>query len=182
MPKDLFTPPTNCPEPRPGIAARYGGARSLVAVPMRRDNELVGAFIIYRQEVRPFTGKQIELVTNFAAQAVIAIENARLLNELRKDSLQQQTATSEVLKAISHVCRRAASGVRNNAGRIRQQLCEASYATLWLREGDGFRATALHGDLPPAWVEQWRSKALYHPPREPSRSAVHRSASTCPDC
>ena len=119
-------------------------------------------FVIYRQDVRPFTDKQIELVQNFAAQAVIAIENTRLLDELR-ESLQQQTATSEVLKAIS-----------TSAGELQAvfgtmlaestELCEASYATLWLREGDGFRATALHGDLPPAWVEQWRSKALYHPP------------------
>jgi GAF domain-containing protein len=120
--------------------ADAGGARTLVAVPMHKDNDLVGAIIIYRQEVRPFTDKQIKLVENFAAQAVIAIENTRLLNELR-ESLQQQTATADVLKVISGSAFELQT-VFNTLVESAMHLCEAEAATIWRPDGNVFKLSA----------------------------------------
>src|SRR6516164_8911960 len=139
--------------------ARLVGARTLVAVPMLKDNELVGIIVIYRAQQRPFSAKQIELVQNFAAQAVIAIENTRLLNELR-ESLEQQTATSEVLGVISSSpgdLTPVFQTMLANATRI----CEAYFGTLLLLDGDAFRAVAFH-NAPPAFVEE-RKRAPIHP-------------------
>src|SRR5262249_17928879 len=125
-----------------------------------KDNALVGVIGIYRLEVRPFSDKQIELVTNFARQAVIAIENTRLLNELR-ESLQQQTATSEVLGVISSSpgdLEPVFQAMLTHATRI----CEAKFGFLWLSEDDGFRAVARHG-IPPALAERYQRESVIRP-------------------
>ena len=147
--------------------ADLGGYRTIVSVPMVKENELMGVISIYRQEIRAFTDKQIDLVKNFAAQAVIAIENTRLLNELRQrthdlsEALEQQTATSEVLKVISSSPGELApvfDAMLQNAVRI----CGAKFGHLWLREGDALRTVAMHG-APQPYVEERRKNPMIRP-------------------
>ena len=142
-------------------AVELGGIRAFLVVPMLKNDELIGAIGLFRHEVRPFADRQIELVKGFAAQAVIAIENARLLSELRQ-SLEQQTATADVLKVISSSLGSLEPvfiALLTNATR----LCGASYGNLWLCEGDAFRSVALVGELPPSYVERWGTGAVFRP-------------------
>ena len=137
-------------------SVELGDTRTLMIVPMLKDNELIGAFTLARQVVRPFTEKQIELVKNFAAQAVIAVENARLLNELRQ-SLEEQTATSDVLRVISS-CPGELEPVFAAMLASATRICEAEFGNLFLCEQDAFRAVAWHGE--PTYVNTWRGPAL----------------------
>jgi signal transduction histidine kinase/uncharacterized membrane protein len=157
-------------------ATKLGGARTHIAVPMLKEGKLAGAIYIYRQEVKPFADKQIALVQNFAAQAVIAVENTRLLNELRQ-SLEQQTATSEVLGVISSSpgeLELVFDAMLANATRV----CEASYGALWVCEGDGFRNVALHGALPASYAAELRRMANFRPHSETPMARVARTKVT----
>ncbi len=154
-------------DPNSVAGAELGGYRTVLLVPMLKDNSLVGVINIYRQDVRPFSDKQVELVSNFAKQAVIAIENTRLLKELHQrtgdlsKALEQQTATSEVLQVISSSpgeLEPVFKAMLESATRI----CEAKFGSMYLREGDAFRIVGMH-NAPPAFAEARRLQPLVRP-------------------
>src|SRR6516165_5155724 len=147
--------------------AKLSGVRTVLIVPMLKDGEAMGAIVIYRQEVRPFNDREIELLKSFAAQAVIAIENARLLNELRQrtseltESLERQTATSDVLQVVSSSLgdlKPVFEAMLQNATRI----CAGRFGILWLYEGGDFRCAALH-NAPAAFAERFQRQPVVHP-------------------
>ncbi|MGB9391254.1 MAG: GAF domain-containing protein, partial [Xanthobacteraceae bacterium] len=184
--KQVFQSADNAAEPVPGLAAKLAGARSLVAVPMLKDNAMIGAIIIYRQEVRPFTDKQIALVQNFAAQAVIAIENTRLLNELRQrttdltESLEQQTATSKVLDVIS----RSAfdlQAVFETVAESAVRLCGADRAFIWRFDGELLRMIVAYNA--PQELKAYVAENPIRPGRDSTaaRAALERRMVHIPD-
>jgi two-component system, NtrC family, sensor kinase len=159
-------------------AQKLGGYRTILAAPMLREGEPIGVIGLGRLSVRPFTQRQIELLATFADQAVIAIENARLLNELR-ESLEQQTATSGVLRVISSSrgeLKPVFEALLENATRI----CGSKFGTMYLCEGDAFRAIAMHG-APAAYVRARMREPVFYP-RPGNHTCPHRAHETgCPD-
>jgi transcriptional regulator with GAF, ATPase, and Fis domain len=154
--------------------AKVSGVRTVLIMPMLKNHEVLGAIVIYRQEVRTFSDREIELLKSFAAQAVIAIENARLLNELRQrttdltertadltEALEQQTATSEVLQVISSSpgdLEPVFATMLENAVRI----CDAAFGDIFRWEGDGLRLVTSY-NTPPAFAEMLRCSPMLRP-------------------
>jgi GAF domain-containing protein len=143
-------------------SVEIGGIRSLIAIPVLKDKTIVGALTIYRREVRTFTEKHIQLVTNFATQAAVAIENARLLSELR-ESLQEQTATSEVLQVIS-----SSPGDLHPLFEAMLEkavhICDATFGNIYRWDGNALHLVASH-NTPPAFAEA-RSSSPHRPAEE----------------
>ena len=145
-------------------AIELGGVRTCVAVPMLKEGELIGALTLFRQEVRPFTDKQIALITNFANEVSIAIENARLVDELR-ESLEQQAAAADVLNIIS----RSTFDLQTVLDRLVElvtKLCDADLAAIHRQEGMNYRVIAICGG-PPDYREIQNSVPL-----EPGRGTI----------
>ena len=164
-------------------AVELGGVRSYLFVPLLSEKNLIGLFSLYRQEVRPFTDKQIELVENFATQAVIAIENARLLNELRQrtddlsqrttdltEALEQQTATADVLRVISSSQGELQPVFESILGNA-VSVCQAQFGHLLLCEGDAFRNVAMR-NAPIALVEKALGQLFRPHPDSPLAQAA----------